>query len=499
MALQPDPLWFFTDAAFQQRHPLTFGQFLPDWDKLDADEQRRRVVRMHRAWEAYRGNFPPPLKVKPGDPDDNVIANKAATIADKHVAFLFGQEVTFQVDDGADTPREQHIADVWRFNRKMPTLQKLGLNGAVCGHAFLRIYEADAARRPFPRLVVLNPEDVSVRWEDADIDDVWQFRVGWISHDRATGRQQAFRETIERKTDSAWTIVKEKADPSGVRWEAVGPTRAWAYPFAPIAHCQNLPVPNEFWGMSDLEDDIIRMMLAYNFALSNNQKLVRYYAHPRMWGVGFNATQIEMGPGGILQLDGPDAKMDAVDSHGDIMGSLEHIRRLSETIHERGRVPEITTGRVDNLGPVSGVALKVMYGPALDEARVKQFTYGGMLDDVNWRLLVLKGDGSDRDARPTTIWPEVAPIDPLEERQTLIADLQLGASHKSVLTKAGYDADEELKQRREEDEAAAELAAESAGQMAAASGKLPAEVTPRTLPKTGVKPLTTNRRRDDDR
>ncbi len=51
-------------------------------------------------------------------------------------------------------------------------------------------------------------------------------------------------------------------------WETVSDVR-WPYAFAPIVDCQNLPAPNEYWGVSDIEDDLIEITDASNFIMSN--------------------------------------------------------------------------------------------------------------------------------------------------------------------------------------------------------------------------------------
>jgi hypothetical protein len=102
-----------------------------------AEDEMARLKRMQAAWLAYRGQGPKPLKVRAGQPDDNVAANKARTIVAKTVSFLFGQEITFEIERprvaGADPaaqpqadPAEGWLEEVWAANRKMTTLAEAG-------------------------------------------------------------------------------------------------------------------------------------------------------------------------------------------------------------------------------------------------------------------------------------------------------------------------------------------------------------------------------------
>ena len=102
-------------------------------------DERERLDRYKRAWEAYRGELPDTLKVKRGQPNDNVQASKCRVIVDSSVAYLFGQNIEFEVSAEEDTPEEEWLDAVWDANRKMTLLSNLAVNGAVCGHTFLKI------------------------------------------------------------------------------------------------------------------------------------------------------------------------------------------------------------------------------------------------------------------------------------------------------------------------------------------------------------------------
>jgi hypothetical protein len=99
-----------------------------------------RVSRMDRAWAAYYGHTPDPLKVKPGQPRDTVKVNKARVIVDKGVGFLFSDELEFKLPD----PAQVWLDAVWTANKKMTLLHKLALNGGVCGHVFLKMQQSGA-------------------------------------------------------------------------------------------------------------------------------------------------------------------------------------------------------------------------------------------------------------------------------------------------------------------------------------------------------------------
>src|SRR5215471_7785059 len=97
-----------------------------------ADAKRRQAQDL--AWKAYRGELQDPLKIKKGEPNDNVKVNRCAPIADKGTSFLFGQVLKIECDE------QDALDGFWGDDDdKMTTLVKLAMNGAVCGQTFVKI------------------------------------------------------------------------------------------------------------------------------------------------------------------------------------------------------------------------------------------------------------------------------------------------------------------------------------------------------------------------
>jgi hypothetical protein len=432
---------------------MSAGFFTTQLAQVAAEDEQRRITRMQTAWLAYHGKLPPPLKVRAGQPDDNVAANKARVIVNKTVSFLVGQEITFEVAGGnedGDDPAESYLDTVWEANRKSTTLQKLAMNGAVCGHVFVKL----ALRPPEPpRLIVLDPATVSVEWDDEDIERVTRYRIQYPALDPQTRQPIIRRQTIE-PAGNVWRIVDQVASPDG-SFRPVNET-AWPYPFAPIVDCQNLPLPNEYWGESDLEDDILELQTGRNRGLSNVGRILRFHAHPKTWGKGFQANLLRVAVDETIVLPGDNSELHNLEMVSDLGSSLEYDRRLDEAIHEISRTPAIATGKVEEIGQLSGLAMQILFAPLVEKTNMKRQTYGDLLAEINRRLLLLGGFG---DAGPVrTQWFELLPSDPKAERDVALADQQLGASKATVLAKLGYDPEREAKARQgEQDEAAAAL------------------------------------------
>ncbi|MGQ9555901.1 MAG: phage portal protein [Anaerolineae bacterium] len=392
-----------------------------------------RAARFRRAWDAYYGRFPKPLKVRPNQPDDNVPVNFARVVVDKSVSFLFGQDVEFELDEAEKTEAEQWLAECWAANRKMTTLQKLALNGAVCGHVFVKV----VARQPYPRLVVLDPATVDVRWQPDDIEAVTSYRVQYQTTDSQTGKTIDFRQTIDRD-GQVWRITDQVSREGSVQWETISES-VWPYSWPPIADCQNLPAPNEYWGVPDLEDDVLQLNLSINFVLSNLIRIVRYHAHPKTWGRGFTANQLNVAVDETIVLPSPDAELRNLEMVSDLSSSIALYERLREALHEVTRVPEVATGKLDRAGALSGVALSILYQPLIEKTETKRRTYGDLLVELNRRLLALGGFGEEN--QTVLHWPELLPGDPKAEAETALLQQQLGVSQDTLLQRMGFDPD----------------------------------------------------------
>ncbi len=412
--------------------------------------ERDRLLRYDGAWAAYHGNHPKPLAVRRGQTDDNVIANKARVVVDKSVSFLMGSELTFELDDTtkARTPPEQHLDAVWGTPASMMArLHRLALNGAVTGDPWLKIQRADP--NP-PRLIVLDPAMVTAFPSDDDIEDVPKYIIQWNATDQRTGKPIVRRqEHLRADNGLSWVITDSQSRPDSNQWIQLR-VELWPYDFPALAHCQNLPAPNEFYGVADLEADLIGLIYSRNFSLSNLARIIRLHAHPKTVTTGAAGVDVDISVDTMIMLRNPEATIKNLEMQSDLSGALNYDRRLDEALHEQSRTPSVSTGKVESLGPLSGVALGILYQPLVEKTATKRILYGELLAEVNRRLLLIAGLDA---AKPTKInWPEMLPGDPLEERQTAQADLTMGvASKQTIAGKLGYDWNQEQDRIKAED------------------------------------------------
>lgn len=420
-------------------------------------EDRNRADRIHEAWDAFRGTWEDVTHSEEGV-NDNVKLNPARFIVNTGVHYLFGQPFKIQGDfDNKKPPAwSKDIDKVMLLNRHMMFFQKLAINGAVTGHCFVKILPKGAGpKKDLPRWVVLDPGTVEVQTDDNDLENVLCYTITFKKvvnpyADGSLAKVLVVQQIIEyNDAKNVWDVTDRERWDDENAWRIVG-TSIWPFPWAPIVDCQNLVVPNDFWGLPDLEKDVIEICKTIQRIASHCAKIVRIYGSPRVVVEGMTADEadeIDVSPENIVTLPNPDAHMKVLALSADLTSSLNTLKMVYDGLREMTQVPEIATGRTEHATRASsGIQMAMMFAPIASKTESKHLTYGDLVLELNRRSLVLMGTelpaGTDdpweiMDMRIE--WPEVMPGAAFLERQTLTVDQQLGASNDTLLTKLGYD------------------------------------------------------------
>lgn len=460
-----------TTAPPQQ---ITTSVTLPNMTKEDT----KRIADIAKRWKAFRGDLEKPFKkVKEEDPDFNILDNRCGPVVLKGASFLFGKPLTVNVvrsdlpDNGEATgdesvdveegdPAEEYLEDcLGDMDDFMTLLSEGAINGGVAGHCFIKLVEKDeASGYDMPRMIVLDPACV---WVETDPDDcrcVLAFNIQYDVKD-ALGKGITKRQRIACEDDRTWSIQNyiQSIEPGltqqqNTNWQPVGEMILWPYTFPPIAHCPNMPQPNEFWGMPDLTDDIIGMNRHLNLIQSNIAKLLYFYSHPYIF-IDAGDGQLPITPGmatGVPQ----GTNITAVQATGDIANARAFCADLRSDMDELSRVPAVALGRLSDLprGNISGVALELLFQPLLEKTYLKRRLYGRMIRDVCQWMLALGGIGNGEDIKVDIHWPELLPVDELQTLQALLIKQQLNVSDHTIFDEMNLDYDEQQLLRKQEQE-----------------------------------------------
>lgn len=417
---------------------------MPVSDLTMQDASAAEVARLGRiaaAWAAYYGDMARPLKVVPGQPDDNVILNFARLIVDKGASFLFGDDLDFETEDEATGA---YLEAVWTANRKATTLHKLAVNGGVAGHAWLKIQPQPGAP---PRLIVLDPGAVCAIWRPDDYEHAVEYRIQYAGIDPDTGKPIATRQVIT-EVDGHWIITDYVSRGDRAGWEMQGEPTVWPFAWPPIIGCQNLPAPNVYWGVSDLEKDVLGLLNSINFVLSDIARILKFHAHPKTVVSGWTGKgDIRVDVNGTIYLPSAEAKIANLEMASDLSASLDLYNQLCEALFQMTRIPQVALGKMDKVGPSSGVALRISYQPIMEKTQTKRMMYGDMIDELNQHLLEM---GGKPPSDITIRWPDLLPTNEKEQAEVGLIQKQLGVSLQTIIEHLGLDYSTEMEQKTQE-------------------------------------------------
>lgn len=424
----------YTAALSAWRAPSTESLTSVPVDDL-APEYRERAQFYEKMWKYYEGKTRDPLKIRPGKPNDNVKINHCRRIIDKGVSFLFGKDLTWTVRGLADEQKKQ--VDLTFGADPMVLLSKIGLNGGVCGTAYIQVLPPSSAEPA--RLVNLYPGIVFPRWDNNDFERVLAYELRW----RTTSARPR-RQIWGLDDGGRWEFWSETRGNS-LRWEKDMDPTPWPFPWAPIIPLQNLPNPNVFYGLSDLEDAALNDTI--NFMASNLARVLRIYGHPILWGWGFQGQDLAADPGKAILANGKEAGLQYLQGQSDVGGGLNFWIRLTAEFYKTARVPEMDPS-VMSLGAKSGFALRVLYSDLLEKTETKRRLYGAAIVEAYRRMADLLGLGED--VRPSLQWQDPLPPDETGEMARDQFEMAAGiAAPETVATRRGYDYREESRKIQE--------------------------------------------------
>lgn len=410
-------------------------------DELAEKERRHRSDYIKAAWMYYKGHHKKPLKVKPGQPDDNVILNVSKILIDRGVSMLFGRGVEFQLDETDQTPAEDYLETVWdgiakNGNQKQIRLNDIALNGYVTGFPVIRLTEP--TETSLPRIITLNPAMVHAFWKPDDMDTVLWYTIYY--NDNA-------RQDIVFDGD-AWLIYDLSRDKYS-KWQ-VDDESEWLYSWPPIYGWKNLPNPNEFYSVSDIDHADLNDKI--NFIASNTNRILQKHAHPRtiLLGASLGDVEVKDEIGGILAINKPagEVSVNNLEMQSDLQSSMAYLEDLKAAFFSLGASVDITTIK-DRLGQVTNFGLKVLFKDAIDRLTIKRALYGDALIEINRRVLELGGFGSEN--YTTLIWPDALPMNQLETIEAIERMIALGLiSKETAATKLGIDWDAEMQKLTEQ-------------------------------------------------
>jgi hypothetical protein len=382
-------------------------------DRMAEGEMTQRRKQIDAAWAYYEGNQKRPLKVRPGQPDDNVILNVCRKTIEQAVALLFGEPPTFEIGSQGDDPEDEALEALWAANDAPIFLHNLALEGALTGHVFVKLAPVEGG----VRFVLLNPRMVTVYWRPDDMDQVTAYSISFEQGDTS------LRQDIVNLGGS-W-LVRDLVRERGKNWAVMNEV-IWGFPWAPIVEWQNLPDPEEYYG----DPDLVRPELndALNFLASNTMRILKFHAHPKTIGTGMRSTDLQATDvDGFWSVPNSEAQIKNLEMQSDLGSSMAFLTFLQGWFFSEHRAVDMSTFAKD-MGNITNFGLRTLYKDALDKLATKRALYGTGLADISERALALMGWA----ARPVVTWPDPLPFNDQEEIAGIQTEMGLGILSKET-------------------------------------------------------------------
>ncbi|HEY0171603.1 MAG TPA: phage portal protein [Pyrinomonadaceae bacterium] len=413
-----------------------------------AMEQVRRLTRqtmIASALSYYSGYAPKQLKVKDGQPDDNVYINYAEIVVDTGVGFLFGKPLVIGVGTDQDKTGEEYLERVWPQSQRDEEFQEMAQDGAVTGDAYLKICIEETGE---PRVTVGDPATYEIVTDPHDVSRPVIFRCSYQMTD-AGGREYLFKEETERaENKKTWRIRHFESRDGGQLWTPTAYDMTWNFAFPPIFHAKNLPNPKCTYGKPDLTEQVLAVIAYISRLDSMCGKVVRMHSSPKAWAKKLKKTDLEWGTDGMLFLNptgqSAEAEIGLLEMTNDISTALSLRKVLREGLAEMTGVPEVATGKVETTGQLSSVALRLLYGPLIEKTEKKQLRYGRMIKECVEALLVI---GGLKGQKVKLNWGDALPGDEKAKVEVAEGKQRLGFSTNTLIKELGGDPEHEAKMR----------------------------------------------------
>lgn len=317
--------------------------------------------------------------------DNQITINYVKTFSDWLVNFCFSRGVDFSVAKEYEHIIPSLLGRVWDVdNSKESLLWEMGNQGSVTGDVFVKVaYDppfVDSVGNPVNgrvRVLPLNSAYCYPEWHAHDRDRMIRFKLKykfWGTTADGTRTVYTYTEVLTDDKIQEFVndeLIDERPNPLGE---------------IPIAYAPNIMVSGSPWGLSDI-GDIVPLNREYNEKSTDISEIINYYSAPITIIKGAKAGTLEKGARKIWSGLPKDAEVTNLANNVDLTGPLAFLDRLKMSMHELTGVPESALGQMQPISNTAGVALAIMYQPAMQRFGMKKLTYSKLLKRINRLIL----------------------------------------------------------------------------------------------------------------
>jgi len=432
------------------------------WNGLEnayAREYNARAKEIELRWKYWKGDHKQPLKIQKDGINDNVILNQIEQFTEDIVGFLIGDGIRFDASgDDRGSQTDDLIQQLWADSRGAILQQTLGLGGCIEGHCAVLFVPQEGA---LPKLQRQLGKYFSCFWDPFDMSRVLWYRLQYVAGDmgkridyvRGRVDDDEFNHDLPGWTEVVYTRRDEQQTMAmgGQKWQREINPVIWEFDFSPIVDWQNLPNPNGYYGMCDVES-AIELNDGLNLDVSNAQRIIKHHADPKTVGTGFAASELVMTEvGGLLTVPNSEAKVYNLEMQSDGAFVQWLVGVITSSIWQSGGMVDPQAFK-DKVGTLTNFGLRVLFNRAIKRTNKKRLLYAEAFEQIAQRGLAIAGLTPPESV--ATIWPDVLPTDDTVEVATLGQELQEG-----IISKQTYRERRDYDNERETDRLSMEGAA----------------------------------------
>ena len=333
------------------------------------------------------------------DGEPLVTLNYYRKIIDKIVHFLVGKGFTISTPVALEEVTKPFLNEVWEYNNRQRFSFESATTGSITGDVFALITFEEPSpmqRRVYPysqghiRINLLGSEQVYPTWDPLNQDTLVAARIETIYYAERGTRQLDRDDRVNHEGRQLYTkrftqiitrdsIVEQyHGDQPIVRPNLLGEI--------PLVHIKNLPLPKEYYGLSDGQD-LIDLNRELNEKSTDISDSINYHSAPVTIIYGAKAKNLEKGPKQVWSGLPVNARVENLKLEGDLRAANEYWGKIKLAMHELSDVPEASLGKSAPISNTSGVALHMQYEPLIERRDKKRAMYEPGFAQINYFIL----------------------------------------------------------------------------------------------------------------
>lgn len=366
-----------------------------------------RLGQYQRYLRAYQGySIRAPIGATTPLSEKRLKFNLNRPIVNLGTTFLAGKPLTWKV--GKDAEATEKAKQIWDRSGCERAFMEAARACAIYGD-MVAIATSDGEGKA--RIEFVNPDICNPTFDGSDFSRLVELQIAWEEEDRF-GR---VTRKMEFYDDSGRTVFVDGEEDVKQRRQLDRIPASWV---------RNLSLKGHPYGISDL-DGLTELNEEYDHVASKRTRIIDYYAGPTIVFPGMKSADLEKDIRTTLFTPTAENKPYFLEWSGDQPDVEKHLDRIRNAIAEVSQVPAVAFGQQDTGGSsLSGVALRILFGPLTAKTHDKQASWGPRLEYLMWLCLRQEGIAAELDD-VSVIFPDPVPVDEkaqLEEAQLAVQE-----------------------------------------------------------------------------